>query len=184
MQTTLMIENFRAMAYWNSRYTSCNTNMILRIQKAFSQAWNKKFKAPRYIPVVLTMIWYGFLWYEKFGISAIYGIWLKHLAATFSKLNDCQRSLSMMDVPLSIVQMYRTASPHHFIPGSVSVFHCDDISALEPLSVGPLHHITLFLVQFQHSSVMTFLHINIFASLPPHLIGTKKFIKIGSHIHL
>ena len=40
--------------------------------------------------------------------------------------------------------------------GLVSTFKHDDLSALKDLFVGPLHHITLSLVQFQHSSMMVF----------------------------
>ena len=50
--------------------------------------------------------------------------------------------------------------PHQFILGSVSTFKCDDPSALKHLCTGPLHHIMLSLVQLQHSSMMTFLHLN------------------------
>ena len=41
---------------------------------------------------------------------------------------------------------------HHYILGSVSSFKHDDLSALEHLCMGPFYHITIFHVQFQHSS--------------------------------
>ena len=40
-------------------------------------------------------------------------------------------------------------------------FKHDDLSALQHLNVGPIHHITLSLVWFQHWSMMTFQHLNI-----------------------
>ena len=57
-------------------------------------------------------------------------------------------------------------SPHHYTLGSVSTFKGDDLFALKHLWVYPLHHITIPLVQFQHSSVMTFLHLNIYVWVP------------------
>ena len=49
-------------------------------------------------------------------------------------------------------------SAHHYILGSVSIFRCNDFFVLKRLCVGPLHHITIFLVQFHHLGIITILH--------------------------
>ena len=73
--------------------------------------------------------------------------------------------------------MYRSPPPHPFIIlGSVSIFKCDDLSALKHLCMGPLT--TLLYPGFSfniYSSLMTFLHLNISASHPPNLINAKIF---------
>ena len=71
--------------------------------------------------------------------------------------------------PLCLITWVLSTTSHHFILGSVSTFKCDDLSALEHLCVNTLHHINLSLVPFQHSNMITFLHLNIYASPPPHL---------------
>ena len=45
---------------------------------------------------------------------------------------------------------------------SVSTIKCDDLSPLKYLCVDPCYHTSISLVQFQHSNVMTFLHLDIY----------------------
>ena len=45
---------------------------------------------------------------------------------------------------------------------SVSTIKCDDLSPLKYLCVGYLHHTTISLAKFQHPSMVTFLHLNIY----------------------
>ena len=71
--------------------------------------------------------------------------------------------------------MYRSNPPHHFIIlGSVSIFKCDDLSALQHLCMGPSTRLLYPGFSFNmYSILMTFLHLNISASHPPNLKSAK-----------
>ena len=74
------------------------------------------------------------------------------------------------DLSVTDTFMHGSSPTHHCI--TFSTFKHDDLSALIHLWIPPPNHITLSLVQIQHSSVMTFLHLNIYAlvSLAHHFI--------------
>ena len=95
---------------------------------------------------------------------------LKHLCVGplhYITLSLVQFQHSKVITFLHLYIMCGSPPPHHFILGSVSLFQSDDLSALKHLCVGPLHYITLSLVQFQHSKVITFLHLYIMCGSPP-----------------
>ena len=69
----------------------------------------------------------------------------------------------------ALTHLCMAPQPHHYILGSVSTFKSDDLFTFKHLCIVPLHHTTLSLVQFYHSSLMIFLHLNIYESPPSYL---------------
>ena len=104
-------------------------------------------------------------------------IWLFHVSSgIWTQLNPW----FSLNIQVHLIFMCGFHLPHHYILGSVSIFKCDDLSALKHLCVAPLHHITISWAQFQHSSVMTFLHLNIYAWVLKS--AKKKSIQISSYM--
>ena len=70
------------------------------------------------------------------------------------------KTITICDVNDKFIRKCKTTNRGvNWKPGSVSTFKCDDLSALKHLCMGALHHTTLSLVQFQHSGMLTFLHL-------------------------
>ena len=97
-------------------------------------------------------------------ISALKHLCMGQLHHTTISLVQFQHLSKMTYLHLNIYA--QVPSPHYIILGSVSTFKCGDISALKHLCVCPLYHTTISLVQFKHSSVKFFLHLNIYVWVP------------------
>ena len=87
------------------------------------------------------------------------------VGSTKPSLVQFQHSSEMTFLHLNIYAWVPSTTPLY--PWFSFNIKYDDLSALKHLCMVPLHYTTMSWVQFQHSSVMTFLHLNIYAWAPP-----------------
>ena len=77
--TFYSMKKFEVTAFCNSRFASCNTNFLARVQNALTAALNNHSWLPKYFTIVLDdMVKY--LDYDTVGVSTMYGTWLQWLA--------------------------------------------------------------------------------------------------------
>ena len=87
-------DNFEYLEFFNSRYSSTNTNMLSRLQTTMATAINKckDHLLPKYIIVVLDDDLISFLDFKHDGAATLLGSWIDWIATEFQSLIDQKKS--------------------------------------------------------------------------------------------
>ena len=80
-----MKNNFEVFTFCNSRYTSAETNLLIRFKTTLAKSLNDRVKLPQFIIIPIEDDVIHFAAYDDFGVSSILGEFIDNMAKAVDK---------------------------------------------------------------------------------------------------